>query len=58
MWTHRSFKDPPQDSGPVSVPEYEGETLYSGTKVGVFGFLGTQCLNTPPFCACAQALQS
>ena len=29
----------------VSGPEYKVETLYSGTKVGVY-ILGTQCLNT------------
>ena len=40
MWTHRFFKDPPQDSGTVSFPEYKVETLYSGTKVGVY-ILGT-----------------
>ena len=39
----------------MSVPEYKAETLYSGTKVGVY-ILGTQCLNTAPFCAGAQAL--
>ena len=51
----RFFKDPPQNSGTVSVPEYKVETSYSGTTVGVY-FLGTQCLNTAPFCASAQAL--
>ena len=55
MWTHRFFKDPSQNSGTVSAPEYKDETLYSGTKVGVY-ILGTQCLNTAPFCAGAQAL--
>ena len=33
----------------------QGLTLYSGTKVGVY-VLGTQCLNTAPFRAGAQAL--
>ena len=47
MWTHRFFKDPPKNSDTVSVPEYKVETLYSGTKVGVY-ILGTQCLNTAP----------
>ena len=47
----RFFKEPPQNSGTVSVPE----TLYSGTKVGVY-ILGTQYLNTAPFRARAQAL--
>ena len=37
------------------MPEYKVETLYSGTEVGVY-ILGTQCLNTAPFCAGAQAL--
>ena len=55
MWTHRSFKDPAQNSGTVSVPEYKVETLHSGTKVGVY-ILGSQSLNTAPFCAGAQAL--
>ena len=55
MWTHRFFKDLPQNSGPVSVPECKVETLYSDTKVGVY-ILGTQCLNTASFCAGAQAL--
>ena len=55
MWTHRFFKDPPQNSGTVSVPEYKAETLHSGTKVGVY-ILGALCLNTAPFCAGAQAL--
>ena len=50
MWTHRFFKDPPQNSGTDKV-----ETLYSGTKVDVC-ILGTLCLNTAPFCAGAQAL--
>ena len=36
MWTHRFSKDPPQNSGTVSVPEYKVETLYSGTKVGIY----------------------
>ena len=49
------FKDPPQGSGTVSVPEYKVEPLYSGTTVGVY-ILGTQCINTAPFCAGAQAL--
>ena len=35
--------------------EYKVETLYLGTKVGT-NILGTQCLNTAPFCAGAQAL--
>ena len=30
--------------------EYKVESLYSGTKLGVY-ILGTQCLNTEPFCA-------
>ena len=31
MWTHRGFiKDPPQNLGTVSVPEYKVETLHSG----------------------------
>ena len=37
------------------MPEYKVETLYSGTIVGVY-ILGTQCLNTAPFCAGSQAL--
>ena len=41
MWTHRFFKDPVQDLG----TEYKAETLYSGTKAGVY-ILGTQSLNT------------
>ena len=40
MWTHRFFKDPPQNSC---------------TEVGVY-ISGTQCLNTAPSCAGAQAL--
>ena len=55
MWTHRFFKGLPKNSGTVSVPEYKVEALYSGTKVGV-SILGTQCLNTAPLCASAQAL--
>ena len=47
------FKDSPHPT--VSVPEYKVKTLYSGTKVGVY-ILGTQCLSTAPFCACAPAL--
>ena len=35
--------------------QYKVETLYSGTKVGT-DILGTQCLNTAPFCAGARAL--
>ena len=38
----------PLFKGPT--PEYKVETLYSGTKVGVY-ILGIQCLNTAPFCA-------
>ena len=45
------FQEPTQNSGTVSAPP----TLYSGTKVGVC-ILGTQCLNTAPFFAGAQAL--
>ena len=41
MWTHRSFKDTPQNSGTVSVPEYKVETLYSGTKVGVISWVAS-----------------
>ena len=55
MWTHRFFKDPLQNSNTVSVPEYKVETLYSGTRVGIY-ILGTQSLNTAPLCAGAQAL--
>ena len=40
---------------PCSHFEYKVETLCSGTKVGVY-ILGTQCLNTAPFCAAAQEL--
>ena len=35
--------------------EYKVETLYSGTKVGT-DILGTQRLNTAPFCAGVRAL--
>ena len=45
MWTHLFFKCPRQNSGTGKA-----ETLYSGTKVGT-DILGTQCLNTAPFCA-------
>ena len=44
------LENPPQNLGKMSVPEYKVETSYSGTKVGVY-ILGTQCLNTAPFCA-------
>ena len=52
---YRSFKDPPHNSPTMSVPKYKVGTLYSGAKVGVY-ILGTQCLNTAPFCVGAQAL--
>ena len=55
MWTHLFFKYPRQNSGTVPVPEYKVETLYSGTKVGT-DILGTQRLNTAPFCAGVRAL--
>ena len=55
MWTHLFFKYPRQNSGTVPVPEYKVKTLYLGTKVGT-DILGTQCLNTAPFCAGAWAL--
>ena len=45
----------PQNSGTVFVLEYKVETLCSGTKVRVY-ILGTQCLNTAPFCAGSRAL--
>ena len=38
----------------LPVPEYKVETLYSGTELGN-DISGTQCLNTAPFCAGAQA---
>ena len=50
MWTHHFFKDPPQNSGTVSVPEYKVETLYPGTNVAVY-ILSTQCPNTALICA-------
>ena len=54
MWTHRCFKDPPQNSGPVSVPEYKFE-MTRALKMGV-NILGAQCVNTPTSHAGAQSL--
>ena len=51
----RFFKYPRQNSCTVPVPEYKVSTLYSGTELGTDS-LGTQCLNTVPFCAGARTL--